>query len=185
MAEKIFRWNFWSKILILMLLCSIGILYIYYDGSRKEIARLQYELRHLYKSKGYVTTSPNLKFINVMYRGDVYQILDTENFIDRMVSELSFSDTLLIDSLSFNKVKEAIVIPQPKIDSIYKYGAKSLISQYFEEGIPKLYLEYKETDSIPPNRLMELEYAITVLIRDGHKIFSDCETGIPMLAVKE
>ena len=74
---------------------------------------------------------------------------------------------------------------QPKIDSIYKHGAKSLINQYFEEGIPKLYLEYEETDSIPSNRLMELEYAITVLIRDGYKVFSDCETGIPMLAVKK
>ena len=185
MGVKIFRWNFWSKITILVLFCTIGILYIYYDGSRKEIVRLQYELRQLYKRKGYVTTSPKLKSINVMYRGNVFQILDTEIFIDRIVSELSFSDTLLIDSLSFNKVKEAIVIPQPKIDSIYKHGAKSLINQYFEEGIPKLYLEYEETDSIPSNRLMELEYAITVLIRDGYKVFSDCETGIPMLAVKK
>lgn len=185
MERKAFRWNFWSKIIILVLFCTIGILYIYYDGSKKEIESLQYELRQLSVRRGFVTTSPDLKFINVMYRGNVYQILDTEVFLDRIISELSFSDTLLIDSLSFNKFKEAIVIPQPKIDSIYKCGVENLISQYFKGKIPKLYLEYYNIDSIPPNQLMELEYAITVLIRDGYKVFSDCETGIPMLTVKE
>src|SRR5699024_1551373 len=48
--------------------------------------------------------------------------------------ELSYKDTLIVDSLSFIQLKDYIVIPQYRIDSIYENeGVKGLLSAYFDD----------------------------------------------------
>lgn len=186
MVIRKFHWNFWSKILLGISLIASGLFYLGYEGSKKEIASLKDEIIRLYKEKGYVSTSPNFKSINVKYRGDVYPILETENFLDVITLDLSYNDTLLIDSVSFDRIKDAIVIPQPIVDSVYRQeGVKSLIERYFKGKIPKIFFEYNDVDSIPSNQSMELNYVMTILLREGFILFRDCESGIPMLLITD
>lgn len=184
MVIRKFQWNFWSKILLGVSLIISSLLYLGYEGSKKEIVSLKTEIIRLYKEKGYMSTSPNFKSINVKYRGDVYPILETENFLDAVAFDLSFNDTLLIDSVSFNRIKDVIVTPQPIVDSIYRQGGVvSLIERYFKGNIPKIYLECNDVDSISSNQLMELDYVMVILLRKGFILFRDCESGIPMLLI--
>lgn len=47
---------------------------------------------------------------------------------------LSEKDTLIVDSLSYMKLRENIVVPQNRIDSIYQSeGIQGLLSAYFDE----------------------------------------------------
>ena len=65
--------------------------------------------------------------------------------------ELSYKDTLIVDSLSFIQLKDYIVIPQYRIDSIYENeGVKGLLSAYF---------------------------VIDILHRCGYCVDIDCESG--------
>ena len=86
--------------------------------------------------------------------------------------ELSYKDTLIVDSLSFIQLKDYIVIPQYRIDSIYENeGVKGLLSAYFDDVwfIPSC------EDGILT--LPEQRYVIDILHRCGYCVDIDCESG--------
>ena len=83
--------------------------------------------------------------------------------------ELSYKDTLIVDSLSFIQLKDYIVIPQYRIDSIYENeGVKGLLSAYFDDVwfIPSC------EDGILT--LPEQRYVIDILHRCGYCVDIDC-----------
>ena len=80
--------------------------------------------------------------------------------------------TLIVDSLSFIQLKDYIVIPQYRIDSIYENeGVKGLLSAYFDDVwfIPSC------EDGILT--LPEQRYVIDILHRCGYCVDIDCESG--------
>lgn len=96
-----------------------------------------------------------------------YPKLSYEDFIN-----LSYKDTLLVDSLSFIHLKDYMVIPQYRIDSIYNSkGVEGLLSAYFDEG---WFIPYCQEGLLT---LPEERYVINVLQRHGYSMAIDCESG--------
>ena len=91
---------------------------------------------------------------------------------------LSYKDTLIVDSLSFLQLKEYMVAPQYRIDSIFKNkGIEGLLSTYFD-GV--WFIPSCEEGLLT---LPEQRYVINILQRHGYSIDIDCESGY--LYIKE
>jgi len=136
----------------------------------------------------FFSTAPPFKSINVFYQDSAYNILGTtsdlyfsidDSIIGKQLLKSSYQDTLVADSLLFDKIRSFIIIPIPRIDSIYKkYGVEYILRNYMRNGIPKLCLEY---DTLSQEQFLELNFIIDILIRNGFDFFRDCETGIPVM----
>lgn len=77
---------------------------------------------------------------------------------------------LLVDEMMLLKLKDYIVYPQKRIDSIYDKGLDYFLSTFFENNIIK--------DSIS---CLEERRIIDILFRNGIKTHIDCETGLLVL----
>ena len=86
---------------------------------------------------------------------------------------LSDKDTLIMDSLSYIQLKDYVVVPEYRIDSICKReGIKGLFSAYFDD----IWFTpcYNENSVLS---LSEQRYVIYVLLQHGLSVRRDCESG--------
>lgn len=138
----------------------------------------------------YASTNPRYKSINVICNNKEYHILSDEVYLDFVINRnrdsnnkityFSSRDIIIVDSITLSQLREYIVVPQPKIDSIYKrMGVKYILDTFFVDDTPKAYIV---CDTLSANQVAEINYVMDILIRQGVTFFRDCETGFPMLS---
>ena len=109
--------------------------------------------------------------------GDLCPILERENekrsgykkLTYKEFINLSYRDTLVVDSISFAILKKYIVLPQARVDSIYiRNGVQGLLLAYFDD-------KWFNGDSLltPP----EQRYVIFLLRRNQYDVDVDDESG--------
>lgn len=180
MEQKKYQRNCWNKF-SLFLIIGGGIILIFFcmlHGNRREEVILP---------DYYGTTSPDMMAINVKWCDSIYSIVMESNDLlytlkrideNKIISSslrkdfitLSYKDTLAVDSLAFMQLKEYIVTPQSKIDSIYRNeGGQGLLSAYFDN----MCFSPHEKELT----LSEERYIIYILQQHGYYMFIECESG--------
>lgn len=178
MEKKKYLFIFWnSLLLILLIVCFAQLFYVReHDKPYRDLSE-------------FATTNPLYKSINVIYNNEEYHILSDENSLyfeinrnrssDNKITSFSSRDIIFVDSITLNRLKNYVVIPQPRIDSIYNQkGLTYMLDMFFVDNIPKVYME---DDTLSAIQNVELNYVMDILIRQGFIIFCDCETGIPTI----
>lgn len=180
MEPKKYRKNYWSRMLILIVIIIGGIslyLYIKYDYSEKATI----------DSNNLITTAPCMITTNIAWHDSICKVvldeielvsvIDEEDYITKPFYEnfikLSDKDTLIMDSLSYIQLKDYVVVPEYRIDSICKReGIKGLFSAYFDD----IWFTpcYNENSVLS---LSEQRYVIYVLLQHGLSVRRDCESG--------
>lgn len=128
------------------------------------------------------TTAPPLISMNIKCQDSTYCIVLEEGELSSILKgkdkkitsqmKLSYKDTVIVDSLSLIQLKDYIVIPQHRIDSIYKSeGVKGLLIAYFDDV---WFIPYCEEGILT---LPEQRYIIDILHRHGYSTIIDCESG--------
>lgn len=180
MEPKRYRKNYWSRILILIVII-IGVvslyLYIKYDCSEKTTINANIS----------VTTAPCMITTNIAWHDSICKVVLDEIELVSVVDEadyimkpyykkiikLSDKDTLIMDSLSYIQLRDYVVVPEYRIDSICKReGIKGLLSAYFDD----IWFTpcYNENGVLS---LSEQRYVIYVLLQHGLSVRKDCESG--------
>lgn len=180
MEPKRYRKNYWSRMLILIVII-IGVvslyLYIKYDCSEKTMIN----------SNISVTTAPCMITTNIAWHDSICKVVIDEIELVSVVDEadyimkpyykkiikLSDKDTLIMDSLSYIQLRDYVVVPEYRIDSICKReGIKGLLSTYFDD----IWFTpcYNENGALS---LSEQRYVIYVLLQHGLSVRKDCESG--------
>lgn len=165
-------------ILIVIIIGGISLyLYIKYDYSEKATI----------DSNNLITTAPCMITTNIAWHDSICKVvldeielvsvIDEEDYITKPFYEnfikLSDKDTLIMDSLSYIQLKDYVVVPEYRIDSICKReGIKGLFSAYFDD----IWFTpcYNENSVLS---LSEQRYVIYVLLQHGLSVRRDCESG--------
>ncbi len=178
MGKKKYLLNFWNNFFLVFSI--VFFIQLFYSERQEKVNNDLSE---------FMTTNPRYKSVNVMYDNNEYHVLCDENSLyfainesrslDNKITSFSSRDIILVDSATFDRLKDYIVIPHPKIDSIYRQmGLRYLLDTFFVGNIPKAYIEY---DTLSTNQIAELNYVMDILIRQDFIFFCDCESGIPIL----
>ena len=112
----------------------------------------------------------NVKDSNTIYR---VVIKEADFTLLKNNQEIIKSDecgNLLVDEVTLLNLKDGIVYPQKRIDSIYDKGLDYFVSTFFESNVIKHSISCQEE-----NRIIDL------LFRNGIKTHVDCETGLLVL----
>lgn len=147
-------------------------LYVVYKHSEKDMM-----IPDLNRTPITSIMSVNIKWIDSTY----CIVLDEDELFSKLKKagknmapqmKLSYKDILTVDSLSFIQLKDCMVIPQHRIDSIYKSeGVKGLLTAYFDE---EWFIPYCEEGLLT---LPEQRYVIDILHRHGYPTIIDSESG--------
>lgn len=187
MEDKKYHHFYWNKIIIFVgITLSIVLISFYLTSRRSRDKEKEEELSKLYKS----TNTPIIS-VNVKWQDSTYCVVLESFHLDSVsggnkkkkfyptlsyekITKLSYKDTLFVDSLWFTKLKEYIVTPQHRIDSIYKSkGVKGLVSTYFDK-YNAFILSYSQDSLLS---LQEKRYVINILQRHQYSFFIGCESG--------
>lgn len=137
------------------------------------------------------STSPPIILVNVKWKDSLYSVV-LEDYVlhsilkkdgnkkvndkassDKITDNLSYRDTLNVDSLSFKKLKRYMIIPEIRIDTIYnKMGIDGLLFSYFDD---EYFIPYCSEDSTLS--LSEQRYVIYILLQHDFFAYIDCESG--------
>lgn len=183
MDKKEYRRNCLNKCLsFLFIITGLVLVFLYIVDKHSETEMI---LPDLDGSTALPLMSVNIKWQDSTYcvvleEDEILSILkeDDKNAIPQInlphkdLIRLSYKDTLIVDSLSFILLKDYTVIPQHRIDSIYKRGGvKGLLDACFDDV---WFIPYYEESLLT---LLEQRYAINILQRHGYTIVIDCESG--------
>lgn len=182
MGKKRYLLNFWNNIVLIFLVTFFVAIVLFRKGNEP----------YMDLSK-YASTNPRYKSINVMYNNKEYHILSDEVHLDftinrnrdsiNKITSFSSRDIIFVDSITLCQLREYIVVPQPKIDSIYRQrGVRYILDTFFVDETPKAYIA---CDTLSADQIAEINYVMDLLIRQGFTFFRDCETGYPMLLSSE
>ena len=180
MEREKYRKNHWNKLFI-SIITIIGVvvlcLYLKYCHSEKEMINSNVTI-----STAPLVISTNIKWCDsickvVLDEIELRSVVKEDNYKTKISPEglimLSEKDTLIVDSLSYMKLREHIVVPENRIDSIYQSeGIQGLLSAYFDE---MWFTPYCNDDNILS--LSEQRYVIYVLLQHGLSVRRDCESG--------
>lgn len=114
------------------------------------------------------------KAISVKYQDSTYRmvlrnndVILEKNYPNDYMQALKDSGVLNIDSMTFLKLRTAIVAPQPRIDSIFRGNVDNLVSNCFDDnGFISLSLSYDEE-----------KYLIDILYQNNILVNIACESG--------
>ncbi len=180
MEREKYRKNHWNKLFI-SIITIIGVvvlcLYLKYCHSEKEMINSNVTI-----STAPLVISTNIKWCDsickvVLDEIELRSVVKEDNYKTKISPEglimLSEKDTLIVDSLSYMKLRENIVVPQNRIDSIYQSeGIQGLLSAYFDE---MWFTPYCNDDNILS--LSEQRYVIYILLQHDFSAIIDCESG--------
>lgn len=183
MMERKYLKNYWSNIIISLVVVIGGIAFIFhivYEHSEKAMMFPDLDRVPITSLMSVNIKWQDSTYCTVLESVELFSILEEEGkkiipqlkLPKKEFIELSYKDTLIVDSLSFIQLKDYIVIPQYRIDSMYENeGVKGLLSAYFDDVwfIPSC------EDGILT--LPEQRYVIDILHRCGYCIDIDCESG--------
>ena len=180
MEREKYRKNHWNKLFI-SIITIIGVvvlcLYLKYCHSEKEMINSNVTI-----STAPLVISTNIKWCDsickvVLDEIELRSVVKEDNYKTKISPEglimLSEKDTLIVDSLSYMKLREHIVVPENRIDSIYQSeGIQGLLSAYFDE---MWFTPYCNDDNILS--LSEQRYVIYILLQHDFSAIIDCESG--------
>ena len=189
MEQKRYQKNYWNKFFLFLIAVGVAVLIFFYwiqKNSEKTIM--------LPNLDG--TTAPALISVNIVWHDSAYcAVLENDelfytlkkenkknnsqtNLLYKSFINLSYKDTLTVDSLSFIRFKKYIVTPQHRIDSIHQSeGITGLFSAYFDDV---WFVPSCEEGLLT---LPEQIYTVHILQRYGYSVNIDCESGC--LYIKE
>lgn len=190
MGKEKYRINYWNKLLLFLSIIGGCILtFLFYMNKDKEEAMIDF-LSEKSTTEFYLSVNAKYQdsiFPIVIYSPVLYQILYEDKSVSQL-KEFSYEkllnvlskDTLSIDSTSFLKLRNSIVVSQTRIDSIYnKGGVEELISFFFK----KINKTTSILDSGKQLTPAEELYLIDVLTRNKRTLAIDCETGAIKMSI--
>lgn len=183
MQTKKFPKNCWSKVaVVLFSLCFLFLCFIFYVHYHAN--RLDKIWKERYRDEERVPIL-SLMTVNIRYEDSTYCVIAVDAALRlelekstiepnqlklpyRKFLELSYNDTLDVDSTTFSTLKKYMVSPQHRIDSIYSQG-----------GIQALVASFFKHECLTDTTLNDAEqrYLIDVLQRNSFKFLIGDETG--------
>ena len=180
MEVKKYLKNYWSNLLILIM-TIVGAMFIFRSIKSYSVEKEDCD------SCMMVTTSPRVVSGSVEWQDSICTIIldelklmsalyeneDTTIQHRKDLAEQFEKDTLIVDSLLYMQLSKFRVIPQYRIDSIYKSkGIDGLLFSFFD---CVWFIPQCSTDSMltPP----EQRYVIYLLQQHGFSVKIDCESG--------
>lgn len=180
MELKKCRKNYWSRMVVLIIIITGGVFLnfgIKYCHSEEKVIN----------SNVSITTAPRMISTNIKWQNSICKVvldeiellsvLDKESYKTKLSHEgfieLTDKDTLIVDSLSYIRLKEYVVSPEYHIDSICESeGIEGLLSTYFDDI---WFIPCSDKDRILS--LSEQRYLIYLLLQNGYSAKIDCESG--------